>query len=683
MINKQLLDPESIVIVGGSNDTGKPGGKVLKNLLDTGFKGEIFAVNPEDSEVQGVVGYKDVHTMPDADLAIIAVPPESCVEIVEVLACKKNTRAFIIISAGFSELNHKGKLIEERIASIIDRTGGVLIGPNVIGVLTAKYCGIFTEPVPVIDPQGVDFISGSGATAVFIIDTGIRRGLAFSGIFSVGNSAQTGAEDILKYMDESFDPEADSKIKILYLENIRKPDLLLKHASSLIRKGCSIAAVKAGSSDAGSRAASSHTGAIVTSDTAVDALFRKAGIVRCYSREELVTAACIFNSIKPSGKNFAVITHAGGPGVMLTDALTKNGLNVPLIKNEESDKLLGLLNPGSSVSNPVDFLATGTAEQLGLIMDFTEKSDLIDASVVIFGTPGLFKVYDVYDVLHEKMMIAHKPVYPVLPSVLNAADEIKSFTEKGHIYFPDEVLLGEALAKVYNTPGPFDGEPDAFRINKEQVRNIIGNAPPGYMQPESVQNLLDACGIPRAEEFSAYSLDEAFQAAESAAFPLAMKVIGPIHKSDVGGVSLNICSNALLQSEFDRMMKMPGVKGVVIQPMLSGTELFIGAKYEEPFGHLILCGAGGIFVELLNDTAAGMVPLNMDEALYMIRSLKSYKIFKGIRGRDPADENIFADIILRVSELLQTVPEISELDFNPLMAEKERIIVADARIKIG
>jgi len=202
------------------------------------------------------------------------------------------------------------------------------------------------------------------------------------------------------------------------------------------------------------------------------------------------------------------------------------------------------------------------------------------------------------------------------------------------------------------------------------------------MQPEDIQKLLDACGIPRVTEFTAYSIDEALKAAEAVSFPLAMKAIGPVHKSDIGGVSLNIGNHILLRSEFDRMMNIPGVNGVVLQPMLSGTELFIGSKYEEPFGHLILCGVGGIFVELLNDTAAGLVPVGRDEALHMIRSLKSYKIFKGIRGREPVDENVFADIILRLSELLQNAPEISVLDLNPLMAAGKQIIAADARIKI-
>jgi len=683
MINRQLLDPQSIVVVGGSNETYKPGGKVLKNLLAGGFKGEIYAVNPKENEVQGVKCYKNIFDLPNVELAIIAVPAKFCIDVVDVLANKKNTKAFIILSAEFSEQGHEGKLIEDKIVDIINKVDGVLIGPNGIGVLTTKYHGVFTEPIPLMDPKGVDFISGSGATAVFILETGISRGLTFSSVYSVGNSAQTGVEDILKYMDENFDPETSPKIKLLYLENIQKPQLLLKHASSLIRKGCKIAAIKAGSSDAGSRAASSHTGALATPDSAVEALFRKAGIIRCYGRDELVTVACVFMEAKAKGKNFAVITHAGGPAVMLTDTLTKNGLNVPVIKNDYSVFLLNELFPGSSVSNPIDFLATGTALQLGNIIEYVNKKfDEIDAMVIIFGTPGLFKIFDVYEVLHGKMLNVHKPIYPVLPSGMVAAEEVKAFVAKGHVYFPDEVLLGEALGKVYNAPLPFNEETVNKLVEQKLVREIIDSAPSGYLHPDKVQVLLDACEIPRVKEYVVDRVGDALKVAKQLSYPLVMKVVGPVHKSDVGGVYLNINNDDLLFEKFKQMMDIPGAKGILLQPMISGTELFIGAKYEKPFGHIILCGIGGIFIELLNDVSTGLVPINKEEALIMIRSLKSYKIFEGVRGQEPIDEQIFADIVLKLSALLQIAPEISELDFNPLLGKRDQIIVVDARIKI-
>jgi len=683
MINKQLLNPKNIVVVGGSNDIKKPGGKVLKNIIDGGFKGELYAINPKETEVQGIKSYSKPDDLPNVDLSIIAIPAAFCVDLIDVLANKKNTRAFIILSAGFSEVGEEGKIIEDKIVSIINNVNGVLIGPNGIGVLTPNYHGVFTEPIPKLEADGVDFISGSGATAVFIIETGVSRGLTFANIFSVGNSAQTGVEDILKHMDETFDPEKSPKIKLLYLENIDKPKMLLKHASSLIRKGCKIAAIKAGSSDAGSRAASSHTGALASSDVAVDALFKKAGIVRCYGRNDLASVASVFKQPKAKGKNFAIITHAGGPAVMLTDSLSKGGLKVPEINNEYTPYLLEELFAGSSVTNPIDFLATGTAEQLRTIIEYCNKKfEEVDAMAIIFGTPGLFKVFDAYEVIDEKMKISLKPIYPVLPSETVAKEEIEEFVSKGNVYFPDEVILGDALAKVYNTPEPADIEHDFCFTDEVKIRKIIMEAKSGYLEPKKVQGLLDAVEIPRAKEGVFDKKEAALNFMQETIYPVVMKVVGPVHKSDVGGVILDISSDKELETTFDKLMKIKDADAVLIQPMVKGMELFVGAKFEERFGHLILVGLGGIFIEALKDVAAGLAPLNKNESLSMIRSLNSYKIIQGIRGQAGADEHVLADIMIKLSALLHYAPEITELDLNPLLADGKNIIAVDARIRI-
>ncbi|NOR18959.1 MAG: CoA-binding protein, partial [Xanthomonadales bacterium] len=452
MINNQLINPRSIVVVGASNDVKKPGGKILKNILAGKFEGDIFVVNPGDKQIQGLASYKKVEDLPQVDLAILAIPAKFCPTSVEALTRQKNTRAFIVLSAGFSEADENGRMLEKRMVDAVNSVNGCLIGPNCIGVLNKNYNGVFTQPIPHLHKFGCDLISGSGATAVFIMEAGIPSGVKFSNVYSVGNGAQIGVEDVLEFMDLNYDPKEDPAIKLLYLETVAKPQKLLKHAASLIRKGAKIAAIKAGTTDAGSRAAVSHTGAIANSDTAVRALFRKAGIVYCSSRQELLTVASIFNYKTLVGKNIAVITHAGGSAVMLTDALSNGGLNVPPIEGEEADKLLTYLHRGSSVGNPIDFLATGTAEQLGIIIDYCEqKFSHIDAMVVVFGSPGLFDVENVYDVLAVKLDICRKPVYPVLPSVINAGKEIQKFIDNGNINFPDEVILGTALAQVFKT----------------------------------------------------------------------------------------------------------------------------------------------------------------------------------------------------------------------------------------
>lgn len=683
MINNQLLNPKSIVVVGGSNDVEKPGGKVLKNLLDGNFEGEIFVLNPKESLVQGIKSFNDIKELPDVDLAIIAISAKFTLQTVKILTLEKNTKAFIILSAGFSEESHEGKILEQQIVDTINAVGGALIGPNCVGILTQKHHSIFTLPIPELNPKGIDFISGSGATACFIMESAIPKGLRFANVFSVGNSSQMGVEEILKYFDESYDPEVSSHVKLLYIETINKPDLLLKHASSLIRKGCKIAAIKAGTSEAGSRAASSHTGALASPDLAVDALFKKAGIVRCYGREDLINVASVFMYPELKGKNIAIITHAGGPAVMLTDSLSNGGLEIPKIEGNYAEELLTQLFPGSSVTNPIDFLATGTAEQLGKIIDYVDnKFDHIDAMIVIFGTPGLFKIFDVYDVLHEKMKTAKKPLYPVLPSTLTAHEEVKVFLSKGHINFPDEVLLGTALSRVFNTPKPQYEKSLLPEIDTKTIRSVINLAENGYIKPEEIQALLDAAGINRAKEFVTNKTEEIAEICEKAGFPLVMKVVGPVHKSDVGGVVLGVMNieNAII--EFERMMQIPQTHSILFQPMLSGMELFAGANYEEGFGHMVLCGFGGIFIEIYKDVNSGLSPLSKEEISLMVKNLKGYKIIQGIRGKDGINEEKFIDIIHRLSALLEAAPEIREIDLNPLLGNKDNVVAVDARIRI-
>ncbi len=489
MINQQLLNPSSVVVVGGSDDVYKPGGAVLRNLLESPFKGEAYVVNPKADMVQGVKSYHTVEELPQVDCAIIAIAAKFCLHTVEVLAREKGTRAFVILSAGFSEENHEGAELERKIVEIIDSVGGALIGPNCTGLLTTHYNGSFTSPVPQLDPKGVDFVSGSGATAIFIVDNGMRKGIKFNSVYAVGNSAQIGVEEVLEYYDESFDPETSSRIKLLYIESINKPDKFLKHASSLVRKGCRIAAIKSGSSEAGGRAASSHTGALASPDIAVDALFRKAGIVRCNGREELATVAGIFMYPELKGKNIAIITHAGGPAVMLTDALSNNNMGVPHIEGPKADELLSKLFGGSAVGNPIDFLATGTAEQLGFILDACENDfDEIDGMAVIFGSPGLFPVFDVYELISERIKNGKKPIFPIFPSYGWVKKEIEEFVERGGVYFPDEVIFGSTLAKVYHTPAVQPEDAPMPCVDVAAIREVINAASDGYLAPAQIHN---------------------------------------------------------------------------------------------------------------------------------------------------------------------------------------------------
>lgn len=684
MINNQLLHPESIVIIGGSNNKHKPGGAIVRNILQGGYKGVLRIVNPKEDEVQGIKAFNDCKVLPPTDLAILVVAAKYCPEYVEYLASEKGVKAFIIISAGFGEETKKGAEMENQILASCEKYGCALIGPNCIGLMNSWYHGVFTKPIPQLRTNGVDFISSSGATAVFILESAVSKGLPFNSVWSVGNAKQINVEEVLQYMDETFDPERDSHIKLLYIENVSDPDKLLFHASSLIRKGCRIAAIKSGSSESGSRAASSHTGAIASSDSAVEALLRKAGIVRCFSREELTTVGCIFTLPKFSGKNFAIVTHAGGPGVMLTDALAKGGLQVPKLEGPLVEELKAQLFPGAAVSNPIDILATGTPEHLGIAIDYCEKKfGNIDAIFVIFGSPGLVQLYEAYDVLHKKILECKKPIFPILPSMNTAGPEVAEFLAKGHVNFADEVTVANCLVRVMNTPNPAPSELELYGVDVIKIRDIIsGIKESGYLPPHLVREIFSCAGIPTVPECVSADKDTLLAFAEKVGYPVVAKVVGPVHKSDVGGVSLNIRTKEHLDMEIERLMQIPDATAVMVQKMIKGTELFIGAKYEPRFGHIVLCGLGGIFVEVLKDVSSGLAPLSVSEAESMIHSLRGYKIIKGTRGQKGINEHKYMEIIVRLSTILRFATEIKEMDINPLLADADNVIAVDARIRV-
>ncbi len=681
MISTQLISPKSIAVVGASENQKKPGGKVLRNLLDGNFKGVLYAINHKPIAIDGVQHVADVKNLIEVDLAIIAIPANQCVQIVQELI-EKGTRAFIIYSAGFSEAGEVGIAIEQELIEVINKANATLIGPNCVGVVNETYKGVFTTPVPPYDSLGCELISSSGATAVFIMESALLTGLKFSNVYSIGNACQTGVEELLEYMDQHFDLEKSPTVKLLYLEQIKNPFKFIKHATSLIQKGCRIAAIKSGYSEAGGRAASSHTGAIATSDTVIRALFKKCGIVYCSSRDELIAVASVFLSKNLQGNNIAIITHAGGSAVMLTDALTSNGMNVPAFDSKETEELLKKLNPGSSVTNPFDFLATGTADQLGEIIDFCENNPSIDGMVVVFGSPGLFNVRDVYKVLDAKMNTCQKSIYPVLPSLINAEKEIKQFLSKGNVNFHDEVTLGKALAHVYASKKTVFEKTQLPDMDIVAIRALINSSPTGFLTIEACRELMEATHIELANQLFIVDQSKIADIAHTISFPIVMKVVGPVHKTEVDGVKLGIQDPNQAALAFEELMRIPEAKGVLIQEMMFGEELYCGAVKQGDFGHVVLCGLGGIFLELLQDTASALAPMTKQEVRSMVESLKGYPLIKGYRNKKGLNEEKYIDIITRIGALVYIAPEISELDINPIIANDSRMAAVDVRIRI-
>jgi len=683
MLHPKLINPESIAVIGGSDNAESIGGSVLKNLIDQKFKGDLYVVNPNKDKVQKVTSFRDASSLPKIDLAIIAIPAADIEVVVTMLLQEKETKAFIIYAAGFAELNDEGKLLQENITKQITEAGASLLGPNNIGMINPNYAGIFTKPVPKIDEKGVDFISGSGATAVFTLEVAQQIGLKFSSLITVGNSAQIGVEEVLEYLDDSFDPNESSLVKMLYIEGVRDAEKLLKHCLSLRQKGCSILALKSGITEKGKSAASSHTGAMVNSDLFVSALFKKAGIIRCQSRHELVTCAALLQITKKIPQKLAIVTHAGGPAVILTDRLSETGFTVPDLNKNHQYNLEQLLYPGASGKNPIDILATGNASQLGNVLDYCNNElPEIEGIIVIFGSPGLGSVKDAFQMIHQKIKELDKPVYPILPSIINVHDEIQEFIQKGHQAFYDEYLFGTCLSILMNSTAPFQKAASKNNLDLVKIRSLIKGFPNGFLNPEDVYELLTAAQIKMAKQVLVHSESDLLKVARSLTYPVVQKVVGPLHKSDSEGVITSVLNITELMYNYRKLMKQKGVKAVMIQQMISGKEVFIGSKRESGFPPLILCGSGGIYIEALNDISMSLAPVDIDEAKEMVNQLQIKPILEGIRGQVPCNLEAFYEAIKKIADLLDTTPEIVELDINPLMISEHDIVAVDARIKI-
>ncbi|MBN2486090.1 MAG: acetate--CoA ligase family protein [Bacteroidales bacterium] len=676
MINETLTNPGSIAIIGASNHMDKPGGRLVYNLIGSGFKGQVYPVNPKEEEICGLKTWNSVNDLPETDLAILAVSAEACIEAATVLVNEKSVRALIVVAAGFAETGPGGKLLEDRLIAMTREKNVSVLGPNCIGLLNQNYKAIFISPPPEIFSGGADFVSASGALAIFILDLAGAFGLRFGSIFSVGNSASIGVEEVLEYWDINFTPQTSGRVKMVYVEQIRKPQKFYSHIRSLTNKGCHVIVSKPGDSLAGARAALSHTGAFAGDSKASALLIEKASAIRCYSREEMVYLACILSQKPLKGKNIAIITQAGGPAVLLSDQLEKNGLAVPELDKKSQEYFSSILIPGSSTHNPVDMLATAHREQLALVLQHCCKLDYIHGLVVIYGKTGMEDLYETFSLLSRETKNCTKPVYSVLPSSNSGKDEISSFIAEGGFAYPDEVMLGRALGILVKHTSNSENELYAANERDSGIENKR------VLDEKTVLNRIEHAGLCLARWVTVNSVSQAGEAA-NLQFPLVAKVMGILHKTEVGGVIMPINNSTGLLHAIEQLLSIEGATGVLVQEMLHGTEIFIGGKRHPGIGYSVHAGLGGIFVELAGDVSSCLAPVNFSEARTMLNRLKAQKIFTGYRNLPPVDFGAFAETIVAFSKIFSLYPDIDEIDLNPLIAKGKSIIVADARIIIG
>lgn len=672
MLNKSFVDPKRIVVVGGSDNVQKPGGKVLYNLMDGRFTGEVCVINPKHKSVQGCRSFsKPEQIENDVDLAILAIPARFCLDSIKSLHTSSHTKSFIIISAGFSETDTAGASMEKELRDYASENGIQIYGPNCTGIVTRHYSGAFTTPIPEVSDQGVDLVSSSGATAVFLMEQGILQGMRFENVFSVGNAMMISVEDILEHLDTIYN-EGIKKVILLYIETIKNPQKLYKHALALSKKGCRLVALKAGRTEAGNMAAASHTGAISNSFDAVEALFRKARIISCSSRNELINVALVSLQKKMPGKNIAVVTHAGGPGVMATDALERGGFTLHQPCKTVSETLKEHLPDGASVGNPFDILATGGVRELSYVMQYIKESKCYDGVIVIFGSPGLSDEQEVFAYLSEEMAKSALPVFLVIPSPINAKKEIAYWIETQNYFFTDETSLVEAMTRAtlsQEYPESAYEKPQSEAGRKDELLPQL-----------LTDHWLGSVGLQFTDELHTDDQEQMLAFLDQHR-PVVIKATELVHKTEYGGVKLDIRTANELAEAIEQLSELNG-KNFTLQKQVSGFDIYLGVQYDEVFGHIIYFGKGGIHLEVEKDIEKALYPLKYDEVRYLLEKLKIAPVWKGTRNQKGIDLDKLTLEILKLNDLLSVHPEIRELDINPMICSEGVSAIVDARIVI-
>jgi acetyltransferase len=680
---KTLLEPASIAVVGASDDLSKPGGKLVRNILLRGYAGRLLLVNPRASEVQGVRAYPSVVDLPFApELAFIAIPARFVQPAVEELA-QKGAKAVVVLSAGFGEVSGTGREEERKLVDIANAHDMLLIGPNCSGIVSHAHASKFSGVPPVSRKGAIDFLSGSGATVDFLYELATRRGLQFNSLLNVGNSAQTGVTDLLRLYDEDQDPDS-SRIKLLYIEVLKDPEAFLRHARNLSLKGCSLAGIKSGATEAGSRAAASHTGAMATNDTAVQALFDKAGIIRVQSRPDLVDVATVLTCVKGKldGRRIAVVSDAGGPAVVLADELNRLGFVVPPFAQRTKQRIAQALPPGAAAGNPVDCLPTRNGESIGNVLRIVaeEERENVDYILFIDGDSGLADNWEICKSLMRAQDQGGIPVLPCFLSPVSAEDALAKLRDSGRCYFEDEVAMARALGHVVNRPMVTEPVTTMEGFSSDRIAALLAGQS-GALRPEVAQQVLAAAGVPLPEQ--AEPADKAALATITIPFPWVIKVVGPLHKSDVGGVKVGIKNLDEARAAWDALTRIEDATGCLVQQMVAGTEVIIGANREEGYGHLVAFGLGGIYTEALKDVQFRLAPLSRQEAEGMIHGVRAFPLIKGVRGQPGMDTGVLTDMLVRVSLLLTSFPAIREMDVNPVKGFGADLYAVDARIIVG
>jgi acetyl coenzyme A synthetase (ADP forming)-like protein len=685
---KAFFEPRSIAVIGAGRKRSGLGARVFHNLVSGGFQGVVYPVNKRASVVGSVTAYARVTDIPgDVDLAFIVIPAEEVAGVVDD-CIKKGVRGIVAITAGFSEVGADGRAREAVLLEKVRDAGVRMIGPNCMGIInTDPEVALNGTFAPINPPEGrVAMSTQSGALGLAILDYASELNLGISTFVSVGNKADVSSNDLIQYWAE--DPRTD--VILLYLESFGNPRKFGRIAKRIARTK-PIVVVKAGRSSAGARAASSHTGALASTDAVAGALFRQAGIIRTDTLEELFDVANLLaHQPVPAGRRVAVLTNAGGPGILAADACEAHGLELPMLTDQTVTELRSFLPATASVANPVDMIASATAEDYLRATRALLADERVDSLIVIYIPPVLTDMEGVAAAIVEgAKQSGGKPVLANFMSAKGAPEILRSIPS---YVFPE--AAASALAKVTNyaewRTRPSGIVPAFDDIRADDAKAIVERAPArggGWLSPVEIGALFAAVGIPVAKSRLVSNLDDALKAAAEIGFPVALKATGPaiVHKTEIGGVALNLADETALRHAHDDMAARLGndLTGVIVQEMVAGgVEVVVGSTLDRTFGPLVLYGSGGILVELLNDVAFRINPLTDLDVRDMMNEVKGTALLRGYRGSNVADEAALADIVARVSALIEICPQIQEMDANPVKVLEKGAIVVDARIRV-
>jgi acetyl coenzyme A synthetase (ADP forming)-like protein len=692
-----ILRPRSIAVIGASRSPRSIGHEVLANLVRHGFTGPVYPVNPAAPAVHSIKAYPKIGAVPEpVDLAVIVVPKQLVLDVAEECG-QAGVRALVVISAGFREVGGPGVDAERRLVEIVRRYGMRMVGPNCMGVLnTDPAVAMNATFAPTMPPAGgAAFVSQSGALGVSVLDYAREFGIGIAQFVSVGNKPDVSGNDLLLYWEH----DAAVEMILMYVENFGNPRKFLEIASR-ITKHKPIVVVKSGRSRVGARAASSHTGALAASDPAVEALLAQAGVLRAGSIEELFDIGMALGAGRlPRSRRTAVLTNSGGPGILAADALETQGLEVGELEPATIAKLTPLFPAEASIRNPLDMIASATAADYRTALDGLLADARVDAAVAIFVPPLGVRQEDVAEAIGRAAQ-AHpaKPVLAVLmgrEGLPQGRAELRRAGVPAYIFPESAARALGALRRHREWRARPDLPLPAVAGDRERARGALA-APRAHgvrkLAEIDALTVLDAYGIPTVPTRLARDVEDAVRQAADLGFPVALKVVSPgiVHKTDAGGVRLDLGTAIELRAAAAEMLDAvhraapeAEVAGLLVQRMArGGRETIVGIARDPVFGPLVMFGLGGVFVEVLRDVAFRMAPLGALDAHDLIHGIRGLPLLQGVRGSPPVDFAALSDAVLRVSRLAVDLPEIAELDINPLLAFPDHVVAVDARIMV-